>query len=184
MARWKLTEAHYLKVPGTAWEYNSIDRRTGRPKREVFSGPLQLDPKSIDDAVDRNLILPRVAAPGEELTAGADFGFQSDACAMAVVHRDSERYYVADLLEKIPGEEALKPSVIVKEFAERMLTHSGLSHVVADGHYRESISEHLNEQGLSLYDAPAGNLGVSEVYIKARGLLREGKVKLPDHPRL
>ena len=49
MARWKLTEAHYLKVPGTAWEYNSIDRRTGRPKREVFSVPLQLDPKSIDD---------------------------------------------------------------------------------------------------------------------------------------
>ena len=49
MARWKLTEAHYLKVHGTAWEYNSIDRRTGRPKREVFSVPLQLDPKSIDD---------------------------------------------------------------------------------------------------------------------------------------
>jgi hypothetical protein len=49
MARWKLTEAHYLKVPGTAWEYNSIDRRTGRPKREVFAVPLQLDPKSIDD---------------------------------------------------------------------------------------------------------------------------------------
>lgn len=159
-------------------------------QREIDGIPLNgsaasfFDPKSIDDAVDRNLILPRVAAPGEELTAGADFGFQSDACAMAVVHRDSERYYVADLLEKIPGEEALKPSVIVKEFAERMLAHSGLSHVVADGHYRESISEHLNEQGLSLYDAPAGNLGVSEVYIKARGLFREGKVKLPDHPRL
>lgn len=49
MARWKLTEAHYLKVPGTQWEYNSIDRRTGRPKREIFSVPLQLDPKSIDD---------------------------------------------------------------------------------------------------------------------------------------
>ncbi len=49
MARWKLTEAHYLKVPGIAWEYNSIDRRTGRPKREVFPVPLQLDPKSIDD---------------------------------------------------------------------------------------------------------------------------------------
>lgn len=49
MARWKLTEAHYLKVPGTAWEYNSIDRRTGRPKREIFNVPLQLDPKSIDD---------------------------------------------------------------------------------------------------------------------------------------
>lgn len=49
MARWKLTEAHYLKVPGIKWEYNSVDRRTGRPKREVFDVPLQLDPKSIDD---------------------------------------------------------------------------------------------------------------------------------------
>lgn len=49
MARWKLTESHYLAVPETSWEYSEIDRRTGRPKRTKFPVPLFLDPKSIDD---------------------------------------------------------------------------------------------------------------------------------------
>ena len=49
MARWKLTEAHYLSVPDTKWEYSEVDRRTGRPKRTQFPVPLLLDPKSLDD---------------------------------------------------------------------------------------------------------------------------------------
>lgn len=49
MARWKLTEAHYLKVEGTFWEYSQIDRRTGKPKRTQYPVPLFLDPRSLDD---------------------------------------------------------------------------------------------------------------------------------------
>ena len=49
MARWKLTEAHYIKVEGTTWEYNEIDRTTGRPKRTKFPVPMLLDPASADD---------------------------------------------------------------------------------------------------------------------------------------
>jgi len=49
MARWKLTEAHYLKVEGTKWEYSEIDRITGRPKRTQFPVPLYLDPQNLDD---------------------------------------------------------------------------------------------------------------------------------------
>ena len=51
MARWRLTQAHYLAVPGTEWEYKESDRETGRQARKVFEVPLYLDPK---DAADWN----------------------------------------------------------------------------------------------------------------------------------
>ena len=49
MARWKITEAHYLKVDGTKWEYSEVDRKTGRPKRTQFNVPLYINPKDEDD---------------------------------------------------------------------------------------------------------------------------------------
>ena len=53
MARWKLTQKHYLNVPGTLWEYTENDRATGRPKRKQFPVPRFLDP---DDTSDWNYI--------------------------------------------------------------------------------------------------------------------------------
>lgn len=49
MARWKLTEKHYLNVPGTRWEFQTVDRTTGRPQRKTFPVPLYLDPENPDD---------------------------------------------------------------------------------------------------------------------------------------
>lgn len=49
MARWKLTEAHYLMVEGTKWEYSEVDRITGRPKRTQFPVPLYVNPNYEDD---------------------------------------------------------------------------------------------------------------------------------------
>jgi hypothetical protein len=49
MARWRLSGPHYLNVKGTAWEYNEIDRITGRPKRTQFPVPLYMNPNYEDD---------------------------------------------------------------------------------------------------------------------------------------
>jgi len=49
MARWRLTDAHYLNVPGTEWEYKESDRETGRQARKVYEVPLHLDPKNPAD---------------------------------------------------------------------------------------------------------------------------------------
>lgn len=46
MARWRLTEKHYLKVPGTRWEFQTVDRQTGRPQRKIYEVPLYLDPEA------------------------------------------------------------------------------------------------------------------------------------------
>lgn len=45
MAKWRLTAAHYLNVPGTEWEYKETDRTSGRQARKVFEVPMLLDPK-------------------------------------------------------------------------------------------------------------------------------------------
>lgn len=49
MARWQLTEASYLNVPGNLWEQQITDRATGRPVRKQFPVPLHLDPNIESD---------------------------------------------------------------------------------------------------------------------------------------
>lgn len=44
MARWQLTEPHYLNVPGTKWEQTITNRATNRPERKTFAVPLYLHP--------------------------------------------------------------------------------------------------------------------------------------------
>lgn len=45
MARWKLTEPHYIKLAEeTRWEYVEVERVTGRPKRTQFVVPRFLNP--------------------------------------------------------------------------------------------------------------------------------------------
>ncbi len=49
MARWKLTEPHYLSVPTERWEHTTSDSRTGKPIRKMFRVPKHLDPRLEDD---------------------------------------------------------------------------------------------------------------------------------------
>jgi hypothetical protein len=49
MARWKLTEPHYLNVPSERWELTTNDVRTGKPVRKMFRVPKHLDPRLEDD---------------------------------------------------------------------------------------------------------------------------------------
>jgi hypothetical protein len=44
MARWKLTESHYLNVPGTKWEFTRVNQMTGRTQRHSFDVPVYLNP--------------------------------------------------------------------------------------------------------------------------------------------
>lgn len=46
MARWQLMNPHYLKVPGTEWEYKETDMGSGRQGRKIFEVPLYVDPAS------------------------------------------------------------------------------------------------------------------------------------------
>ena len=72
MARWKLTEAHYLKVPGTKWEYAEIDRITGRPKRTAFDVPLLLNPMDSGDLQVYGQLDPFLGQNGDPIIVVTD----------------------------------------------------------------------------------------------------------------
>lgn len=44
MARWQLTEPHYLNTLDTKWEFETKSRTTGRSERKQFRVPTHLDP--------------------------------------------------------------------------------------------------------------------------------------------
>ncbi len=65
MARWQLTEPHYLNVPGTKWEFETKNRTTGRSERKQFHVPTHLDPNietdcNYNDNVGNNMVDGRI----------------------------------------------------------------------------------------------------------------------------
>jgi len=60
----------------------------------------------------------------------------------------------------------------------------GVYPITMDPHYRQSAIEHLTPLGLAFADAPTGAQGKYDSYLFLRGLLRAGKLRLPDSPRL
>ena len=49
MARWRLTAAHYLLIPGTKYRYEETDRETGEVNRQEFDVGRLLDPNNPKD---------------------------------------------------------------------------------------------------------------------------------------
>jgi len=144
------------------------------------------DPQSIEDAIDPNMKLPRGALEGEYVMAGADFGFRRDSSAIVVCHRSSDGsiYRVGDMLELRPGKGVpLKPSETVNAFSTILRRHD-LKAVMADGHYREAICEHLADANMGLVDSPAGAIGNTKVYVNARSLFHQGRVRIPDDEQM
>jgi hypothetical protein len=145
---------------------------------------LFFDPKAIAAAVDPDLVLPLAASPAMTATIGADFGFRSDSSALVATLFDGRTCHVADVVELRPAKgRPLQPSAVVAAFAERAKAF-GCAAVISDRHYEEAIREHLAAERLRLDPAPDGNTGKVETYTRARALLNEGRVRLPNHPRL
>ena len=150
-------------------------------KPMASGGATFFDHNAIRRAV-RDYEMPVPPANGAHCTAGADFGFRRDSSAVVVAHRAGRVDQIADLFELSPTEgTALVPSEVVRVFAERIRFHSGLTGVMADAHYRESIQEHLAVHSLSLFDAPRD---VASTYVRARTLLHQGCLVLPNNKRL
>lgn len=145
---------------------------------------LFFDPSAIDASVDRLAAVPLLHNPACIVTVGADFGFRSDASALVVARLEDDRCRIADIVELRPKRGApLVPSAVVASFAE-VAKRFGSAAVIADRHYEEAIREHLGTHHLRLVPAPDGLAGKLETYTRARALIHEGKVRLPNHPRL
>jgi hypothetical protein len=121
-----------------------------------------------------------VAQPGDVIAAGADFGFRSDSSALVLVALRGGRVHVfAGAEERPDGVSPLKPSVTVARFADVM--RGKCSYLMADQHYREAIAEHLETHSVVYVPAP---MRPADSYVRARMLLREGKVTIHTLPFL
>jgi hypothetical protein len=63
MPRWRLTQKHYLKVPGTEYEYREQVNGSSRAIKRVFPVPLYLDP---EDPADCNYPGEIIVAQGKD----------------------------------------------------------------------------------------------------------------------
>lgn len=115
-----------------------------------------------------------VTAPGDVIGAGGDFAFRGDSSALLMVAMRGDMLHLFDGTEERPEKGApLKPSRTCARFAEVIARRC--SYVTADRHHRESIEEHLEASGICY--SPAPQLPADN-YVRARQLLREGKVKV------
>ncbi len=117
------------------------------------------------------------------VAAGGDFAFTRNSSAMAITVRDADGYTVSETKEKSPDGAPLRPGDVVADFAETLLQW-GVNEIAADGHYRMSIQEHLEPHDIALVALPEGANGKAETHVLVRQLLHQGKLKLPNDPKL
>jgi hypothetical protein len=124
---------------------------------------------------------------GSTRAVGGDFAFRRNSTAFVAVQTYADEngkriYEVTDLLEKQPRGEPLKPSAICAEGA-RFAHESGVDEIIADGHYREAVAEHLLNHGVTHIIAPEGASGKADTFQTTRNLFHEDAIRLPrNHP--
>lgn len=111
-----------------------------------------------------------------------DLGFVRDSSTIAVVQYDGRKYHTRHLFEMAPKPgKPLKFSAVIEKIAV-IARNYGASAVITDATYREAVKEQLSEYKLGLIDAPTGTKGKAEVYQRARALLKENRIVIPDNP--
>ncbi len=132
----------------------------------IFFEPDTVEAMFVEDAF--------TLSPKDLVSAGADFAFRSDSSGLVKTALRADGLHVYGVLECRPEDDKpLKPSVTVKRFADEI--RGECKYVMADQHYRESIVEHLDASSLGFVPAPTTP---ADTYVRARMLLREGKVKV------
>lgn len=140
------------------------------------------DAGAISRSVDRDLVIPGVASG--LAYAGADFAFDRDHSAIVIVGASGGRFSVLAITELRPTKkQALRPSVVVANFAD-LARRYRCNAIHADAYARATVAEHLGPHGLTLRLAPGGIEGKAKMHLTAKKLFAEGKVRLPNHPRL
>ena len=125
---------------------------------------------------------PRPTEPGDQLMAGTDLGFTSDSSALCITRLQKNGLReVMDLTEILPEPGMpLVPSVILTEFS-KTCSEWGAGWAVGDRHYKETALEFFGREHIGFVDAPRTP---AHAYVKARALMRQGLVKIPENPKL
>lgn len=118
--------------------------------------------------------------------AGGDPGFKRNSSAIAIIEGAqgtegrSGRFRLALLEERKPTPGMpLKPAVIAADFADLMLSY-GAKEFVTDSHEIEDVRTAMLAKHCAAVIAPSP----AECFVALRDMLHEGRLELPEHPRL
>jgi len=142
------------------------------------------DGQLLDDCIDEDLAHPTPFDPRAAVVSSADFGFVSDSSALAIVQvaEDAAWLALAEELQPMPGA-PLRPSEVSRQFAASMARYNARE-LVTDGHYIESIREHVEPYEIEIVRSPDGQSGKLEAFLAARQLIADKKIRIPSLPRL
>ena len=158
--------------------------------REILAIPMAggsgafFDPAAIKQCVDADRLDVVETPAGAIVAFGSDLAFVRDSSTLAGVGRTGESYELLVLKEKRPEKgKPLKPSEVIADFALTIKDY-GANDFAADGHYRETAREHLDEEELNFVDIPSGREGKAEMYLFAKKIIHEKRLAIPNHARL
>ena len=121
---------------------------------------------------------PTTLERGDKVASAVDLGFVRNSATLAILGDRSDVAHIVHMAEQRPEPtRALVPSEVCGTFA-RDLTARHCRMAVADGHYRETLREHTEPVGVSLYDS----CGPGERFLALRALIRAGRLRC--HPAL
>lgn len=142
------------------------------------------DPLTVDRAVDPSLALPALLSAGAQLGAAMDLGLTRDSATDAIVSRVGTMHRLVMLRELRPEKgNPLKLSAVIDAFAADA-RQFGVTKFLADGWAREPAREYTDSHKLTIESAPEGQQGKQLTYIHTRKLLSEGRLAIPNLPRL
>lgn len=159
-------------------------------EREIDAVPLPAGsaqffaPAAIDAAIDRDRPVDLPPAEGVIYGAGGDAGFRRNSSTLAIAGREGARVRLALMRELKPEPGVpLQPAVVVATYAREMQRY-GCTAWTVDSHEREAIRLELARHSMDARNAPEGQTGKAEMFILTRKLLHEGRLDLPNLPRL
>lgn len=135
-------------------------------------------------AVDEERPMHLGPAPGYAHTAGADLGFRKNSSALAIARGEDGCAVLVYHDEKRPPPGApLVPSEVCADFAATCRGY-GVESVRGDLHYAEAAREHFGKAGIVYDEWNPSQSAQAEAFATVRARMAEGKVKLPNDPRL
>jgi hypothetical protein len=140
MARWKLTQAHYLNVSGTEWEYKELNRSTGKQQRKVFPVPLFLNPEDPADwnyPAEEAIIVSNGMNPGlrDHIFDGPPTPDMEPLDDEARAISEAEKHKWVHPIESLSGESYSQS--LIKEFERQM---AKLDHTPSQGQFNDEVA--------------------------------------------
>lgn len=105
MARWRLTQKHYLNVPGNSWEHKEVTNE-GKNLRKLFTVPMFLDPEDPSDCNRDGIIVVAhegKGLPGDIIFTGPPTPDMEPMDEEAQAISDKERPNWKAPVESLPG---------------------------------------------------------------------------------